>query len=107
MNGVLAQADVAWAVYGTYSGFHVFTNPHGREVTPVTFDPLQVAHDELRNNDPAVVNALRLAMAVHGVDLNGWPGGLVSAVHDDADVERTAQAFRHSIALLRQSGLLP
>lgn len=106
MNAVLTDAGVAWAVYGTFSGFHVFTNPAGRELAPATFDPLQVTTGELRNGDPSIINALRLAMAVHGVDLNGWPGGLVSAVHDEADIARTAIALRHSIAMLRRSHLL-
>ena len=29
LNAVLAEEGVAWAVYGTYSGFHLFVNPRG------------------------------------------------------------------------------
>ena len=30
-----------------------------------------------------------VAMLVNGVDITGWPGGLVSAAHGDAEVEET------------------
>ena len=43
---VLAQERLPWAVYGTYSGFHLFLNPKGREIAPERFDPYAVTLDE-------------------------------------------------------------
>ena len=40
----------------------------------------------------------------HGVDVNGGPGGIMSAVHTDADLERTATAFRATLKLLKEEG---
>ena len=33
LNEVLAEAKVKWAVYGTYSGFHLFVNPSGTSMS--------------------------------------------------------------------------
>ena len=40
-----------------------------------------------------VVDNLRLAMLVHGVEIFSWPGGPTSAVHNDDDLARTVEAF--------------
>ena len=40
MNEVLEDERVAWAVHGSYSGFHVYTNPENADITPATFDPV-------------------------------------------------------------------
>jgi glutamate-1-semialdehyde 2,1-aminomutase len=103
MTDVLADEGVAWAMYGEYSGFHIFTNPERRACDPRGFDPLSVDIFELKNNAPAV-NKLRIGMLNHGVDMNGWPGGLISAVHTDADLDRTVAAFRATIRDLKDEG---
>ena len=38
MNEVLEDEGIKWAVHGSYSGFHVFTNPDGEDIAPSTFD---------------------------------------------------------------------
>jgi glutamate-1-semialdehyde 2,1-aminomutase len=43
---------------------------------------------------------------VGGVDIAGWPGGLVSAVHSAEDVERTLGAFEATIGMLAEDGAL-
>ena len=34
----------------------------------------------------------------------GWPGGPVSSVHNDEDLQHTVDAFRNTICLLRKDG---
>ena len=104
LNRVLAEDGIAWAVYGTFSGFHVFTNPHKRAIAPASFDPFDFGYAELKANAPGVVPKLRLAMLVNGVDITGWPGGTVSAAHTEEDLEATVTAFRASVAMLRREG---
>jgi hypothetical protein len=38
------------------------------------------------------------------VDLNNWPGAIVSAVLSDGDVADTVDAFRDALHLLRREG---
>ena len=45
-------------------------------------------------------------MLVEGVDLSGWPGGLLSSAHGPAEVEATATAFRKSLQMLMAEGAI-
>ena len=101
LNEVLTSRGAAWAVYGDFSVFHVFTNPKRRSITPATFDPRGVHFQELRANAPDAVRKLRMALILNGVDFNGWPGGTISAVHSDADLDETVRAFDEAIGMLQ------
>jgi glutamate-1-semialdehyde aminotransferase len=46
----------------------------------------------------------RLALLNAGVDISGKPGGIVSAVHDDDDIEQTVSAVRDAVRALRAEG---
>jgi glutamate-1-semialdehyde 2,1-aminomutase len=103
LNEVLEQEGVGWAVYGAYSGFHTFLDPR-QKTRPATFDPAALTLDDLRSQSKALVNRLRLALLVHGVDVNSRVGGFLSATHTTADVAHTADAFRSAVRMLRQEG---
>ena len=101
LNDVLAQAGLPWSVYGTFSGFHLFMNPNARAVTPHGFDPLSATMDELKTQPAQINTRLRLALLLHGVDVNGRLGGFTSASHTEADIAETIEAWRGAIAMLR------
>ncbi|TQF84174.1 aminotransferase class III-fold pyridoxal phosphate-dependent enzyme [Elioraea sp. Yellowstone] len=103
LNDVIEQEGVAWAVYGSHTGVHVFVNPNGLAIGPRSFDPLAMGYADLkipRGNQ--TVTKLLLAMRTRGVDLAPWPGGPASAVHGEDDLERTVEAFRGAIRALRE-----
>ena len=105
MNQVLREEGVPWAVYGEHSSFHVFTNPKGRpDVSPDNFKPLDFAYPELKANAPGAVQKLRIGMILNGVDIMGWPGGNISAVHTDEDRAKTVDAFRESLRMMKAEG---
>ncbi len=111
LNRVCAEYGVPWSVYGTFSGFHIFTNPEDRDVDPLTFDPaaipwreLRKAHADRSGQFGERVRKFRLAMLVNGVDLSSWPGGVVSATHTPDDVADTTAAFAKSIEMMRAEG---
>ena len=103
---MLVEEGVPWGIYGTYSAFQIFTNPRGRAIDARTFDPFDHAYDELTANRPELLDKLRLAMLLGGVDLNPWPGGMTSSVHGPAEVEQTVSAFRQSLRMLKSEGEL-
>jgi glutamate-1-semialdehyde 2,1-aminomutase len=107
LNAVLAEERVPWAVYGTYSGFHLFVNPSGLDVGPYSFDPEKIPLEDMKNQPKSLINKLRLAMLINGVDLNPRGGGLLSCTHTADDVANTAVAFRDAIRMLKQEGELP
>ena len=104
MNAVLTELKIPWAVYGTFSVFHIFTNPAQRAITPATFDPLVCPYEELKSTTPQLLHKLMLGMLLHGVHLSSWPGGLVSAVHTPEDMAQTVAAFRKTLLALREEG---
>jgi glutamate-1-semialdehyde 2,1-aminomutase len=110
LNEVLAQEQVPWASYGEFSAFHLFTNPNGRALSPgntaADFDPRALPFDELKGNAAGVVQKLRLAMILNGVDITGWPGGTIAAVHSDEDLQHTVDAFRESLKMMRAEDAL-
>ena len=108
LNAMLAEEALPWAAYGTSSGFHLFTNPHRREgIRPDAFDPYICSGEELKGGDPMLVNRLRLALLVNGVDPNPRLGGFTSATHGSTDIADTVAAYRAAIRMLRAESLLP
>ncbi|MBM3532781.1 MAG: aminotransferase class III-fold pyridoxal phosphate-dependent enzyme [Alphaproteobacteria bacterium] len=105
LNDVIHAESVPWAAFGTFAGFHIFTNPKKRAVDARSFDPFAVDPDELKGAWSAnITHKIRLGMLANGVDLNGGPGGVMSAVHSDADLQKTADAFRSTLKLLKEEG---
>jgi glutamate-1-semialdehyde 2,1-aminomutase len=102
LNDVIRRAGSSWLVYGEFSGFHFFTNPRGRSVTVADIYSGGVSLDELKGGaPPAVIHQLRCGMIVGGADIFPWPGGCVSAVHTDEDIERTAEALQGCLDALQ------
>jgi glutamate-1-semialdehyde 2,1-aminomutase len=106
LNTVLEDEGVAWSAYGTFSGFHLFTNPNRRPIAPSAFDPLEADIFELKTNADGAVHKLRLSMLNDGVDINGWPGGLISAAHGPSELDQTVTAFRAALRALKEEGEL-
>jgi glutamate-1-semialdehyde 2,1-aminomutase len=107
LNAVLREEQVNWSVYGTFSGFHIYTNPENEPITAEDIDAGRVDYRKLKGSGrPEVLQQFRLAMLIHGVDMFGWPGGVTSAVHTDNDLADTIGAFRSSLKMLKSEGTL-
>ncbi|HYC48589.1 MAG TPA: aminotransferase class III-fold pyridoxal phosphate-dependent enzyme [Burkholderiales bacterium] len=106
LNEVLEEERVPWAVYGVHSFFNIHSNPKGDPIRPTQFDPSTITPETLKARNESLLGKLRLAMLNNGVDLKGFRGGIVSAVHGDADIEWTADAWRKSLRALREEGEL-
>jgi glutamate-1-semialdehyde 2,1-aminomutase len=104
-NEILQDEGVPWAVYGTHSFFNFYTNPDNRPLEPTSFDahrlPLEWFKPDKRES---LLAKMRLSMLVHGIDLKGWRGGIVSAAHTDTDVDWTLDAWRKTLRALKAEG---
>lgn len=102
---VVRDERVPWCVYGTFSGFHICVNPNQVPLTDAEQEhgPADWHVTKAAASSPLAAK-LRLGMLVHGVELMSWPGGPTSAVHTEDDLERTAEAFRGTIRLLKADG---
>jgi glutamate-1-semialdehyde 2,1-aminomutase len=107
MNEVLEDEKVSWAVHGSYSGFHVFTNPQGARITPSDFDASAFIPSMLgKVRGEGITSQVRLGLLVNGVDLNAGPSGTISATHGEEEMAITVDAFRATIRALRREGAL-
>ncbi|MBI4184508.1 MAG: aspartate aminotransferase family protein [Proteobacteria bacterium] len=105
MNQVLEEENVPWAVYGDFSVFHFFTNPEKLPIKPTAFDAPAQGYKVFKGDKRASMLAkLRLAMLTNGVDLKGWRGGILSATHTEAELEKTVAAWRTSLRMLKEEG---
>jgi glutamate-1-semialdehyde 2,1-aminomutase len=101
INEVLEEEGVPWAVYGTFSGFHLFMNPHNRAIRPTAFDAAACSMEELKDQPRHLAARLRLALLVQGIDGNGRIGGFLSATHTEDDVSEAAAGWREALRMLR------
>ncbi len=95
----LRDYSLDWVVYGEASAFHIYMGDALAGGKP--FLPQQLGRIELYQQPPDLSRLLRLALNINGVDFSGWPGGLVSAAHSEADIEATLVAFAASLEMIR------
>ena len=108
MNEILEEEGVPWAVYGVHSFFNFFTNPDHHEIRPTTFNAEAVPVEWFKSDKrERLLEKMRLAMLVYGIDLKSWRGGIVSSAHTQADVDLTLEAWRRSLRALKEEGDLP
>jgi glutamate-1-semialdehyde 2,1-aminomutase len=100
LAGVWRRLGIPGGVYGEASILNYSLEPALAAPPP----PGPGDHRRLQvMTNPDAYHALRCALILNGVDicpLHGW----VSAVHTDADVQRTVQAFEKALLLMREDG---
>jgi glutamate-1-semialdehyde 2,1-aminomutase len=107
MNEVLEEEGVKWAVYGSYSGIHIFTNPDNADITPSTFDAVQFIPAMMgKSRGAGIAPNIRMGLLVNGVDMNSGPSGTISAMHGEEEMTITVDAFRATVRALKREGLI-
>ena len=107
MNAAIRRAGACWCVYGTFSGFHIFTNPDNQAVTPEDIAAGKVPPGKLKGGATLELkHKIRLGMLCGGVDITPWPGGVLSCRHNAEDVDRTVSAFANLLKMLADEGEL-
>jgi glutamate-1-semialdehyde 2,1-aminomutase len=107
LNEVLEEERVKWAVHGSYSGFHIFTNPQNADIAPNNFDPAAFAAVMLASvRGQGIASQLRMGLLVNGVDVNTGPAGTISATHGAEEMAATVDALRSTVRALRREGAL-
>jgi len=100
LNELFAQRDANWIAYGEFSGFKLLPEYDGPRSTSEDFVPYNGDVNRLGGNKtPGLVHAFRCAMLLNGVDLPGL-GGMTTAAHTEADVDRTVAAVAATLDLL-------
>ena len=110
MNGMLRRLGLGWSVYGDFSDFHVYPGSSLNPADPASVEDIRagkVAWNKLKGGTPAELQQkVRAGFLAFGVDVIGWPGGVVSGIHGEDDVDRTVSAFEKVLGLLAEEGEL-
>jgi glutamate-1-semialdehyde 2,1-aminomutase len=107
MNAVLEEEGVNWAIYGSYSGIHIYTNPDDVDITPSSFDAVSFIPRMLGKSHGASISAqVRMGLLVNGVDMNSGPSGTISAMHGEEEMAITVDALRSTIRALKREGTI-
>jgi glutamate-1-semialdehyde 2,1-aminomutase len=94
---------VRWCAYGAFSEFQIYT----ADATPEAIHAGKVPWQLLKQGASAELqHKIRLGFLLNGVDITGWPGGVTSAAHTPADVQKTLDAFDATLDLLSAEGEL-
>jgi glutamate-1-semialdehyde 2,1-aminomutase len=118
LNTLFAERDAAWVAYGEFSGFKLlpgYQGPRpplgprplgergrgeGDDFVPYGSDPNKLE----ASRNARLVHAFRRALLLGGVD---WPGvgGMTTAAHTEADLDRTVSAVANALDLLAAEDL--
>lgn len=98
MQKILRKQEIAGAVYGGSSTFHIFLGK-GARGTIKGLSPV-----DLKGIPSKTVNALQRALRQRGVDLLSYTGGVTSSAHTEKDIEFTLSAFDEALRELIESG---
>jgi glutamate-1-semialdehyde 2,1-aminomutase len=107
MNKVLGRREIPGCVYGLSSMFHIALG----EDCPRPSDGVEWPWHSANGASPPrtsldIALALKQGCLNNGVDLMGFSGGLVSAVHQPADIDFTVEAFDRTLAQMQEQGIL-
>lgn len=106
LNEVLRRRGVKGFAYGVSSWFHIHLGAEGRKDPEGRWWPVQPPEPGSELRPDGLVQSLRRAMLLEGVDLMR-NGGFVSTEHGEAEIEATLEAFDRALARLAREGRLP
>ena len=101
LNAAIQRQGLRWCAYGLFSDFHIYCGAASPDDIYAGKVPWRLLKGSIR---PELAHKIRTGMLLHGVDIVGWPGGVVSAVHTEEDVSRTVAAFEATLEMLRAEG---
>ena len=92
MGEIIEHHQVAGAVYGEASTFHVYFGD-GIVDGSVT----ELGAEKIRGVSPEIIFALRNGLRERGVDLMSHMSGVTSMAHTDKDIDQTLEAFEDTL----------
>ena len=97
LKEIVNRYEVAACVYGQSSTFHIFFG--SRSIDGLDANSLKSAPVEVQTN-------FRQALQVRGVDLMSRTSGVLSGVHNEADIDQSLEAFDGAFRAMMDEGLI-
>jgi len=107
LNELFEKMEVNWVAYGEHSGINILPEYDGPRPDNADFIPYNNSLPKLdRKFDPNLSKAVRQALLLNGIDLFGGWRAMLSAVHTEADIDRTVVGVGDAIEMVRAEGFL-
>jgi glutamate-1-semialdehyde 2,1-aminomutase len=106
LNDSFLRRGLGWVAYGEFSTFRLLAGYQGPRPDREDFVPYGGDFTKLEAPRPTrLTHSFRVGMLLNGIDLPGL-GGLISAAHTEADVEKIVHAVLNTIDLLQAEGIV-
>jgi glutamate-1-semialdehyde 2,1-aminomutase len=102
LNRLFLRLNLPWRAYGRFSSFHILPDAPDGANTNVDCLPWQFFARRPRD----LLQRLRMALILEGVDIASRGTGFLSGVHQPDDVHYLIAAFEQALQRLRQDGAL-
>ncbi len=103
LRDAMTKMEVAGHVHGVASIVHVALGVDG----DCTGEVCNIPHDKIADATASPTPEMtRLAMFNEGIDMMGGIGFMVSAVHNDDQIDKTAEAFERALGALREEQVI-
>ncbi len=104
MNEAAKKHGLNWLVYGEFSGFHILPLSEDQSFSLDDIAAGKVPYTVFKGSVPAsLIHQIRCGLIAEGVDIVSWPGGVISAVHTETDLEKTAEAFGKLLSVVKKN----
>jgi glutamate-1-semialdehyde 2,1-aminomutase len=101
LSQLFRQRKLGWIAFGRFSAFHILPRPG---TSPP--DPATLAWDDYRERPNALLQKLRMALNLEGVDIGTRGTAFLSGVHNEADVNTLLLAFDRALDRLTRDRLI-
>jgi glutamate-1-semialdehyde 2,1-aminomutase len=102
LNQAFKRLDICWRAYGRFSGFHIFPELPRESLEGVESLPWDV----FASRPAPILQSLRMALNLEGVDIGSRGTGFLSGIHQCDDVDYLIAAFESALLRLRQERLI-
>jgi hypothetical protein len=102
LNRLFLRLNLPWRAYGRFSSFHILPDAPDGANTDVDYLPWQLFARRPRE----LLQRLRMALILEGVDIASRGTGFLSGMHQTDDVHYLIAAFEQALQRLRRDGAL-
>jgi glutamate-1-semialdehyde 2,1-aminomutase len=97
LNELFARMDVCWRAYGRFSAFHILPDAPDRDQ-----DVESLPWQRFVTRPAPLLQRLRMALNLEGVDIGSRGTGFLSGIHHGNDVDCLLAAFERALTRLRE-----
>ena len=107
-NDVLEREGIAGYAYGPCSTIHVYFETDQERIREASVRQDLVNNDakRLKGMPGQLIEQYQRHVRYHGFDLMSVTGGVVSAAHQESDIDESTEIFKKTVLALREQGLI-